>query len=240
VSEWHGYLAGFFDGEGSVTIARVRANGLSDYHKIVVAVGQRAKYREVLDRIQAEFGGYVMLRQQESRVRHLWAEHAVWQLQDKRGIERFLAAIQPHSMVKREQIRIGLEFVQTFTAAARARDSLGRIRGKVLTSEEIERRERLRLELRAANELGPPKAKPSILPPLDVQLRRPSELIADPTTVRRGVDRYNARFTEDDIRSIRDVYESKGATQEALAAQYGVSLMTINKIVNRKTWRHVT
>lgn len=236
---WIPYVAGFFDGEGSVTIARVRTGGYSDYHKIVVAIGQRAKYGAILNRIQESFGGTVAIGSQKHRLADRWAEHAHWQLQRKSEIERFLMALQPYCVVKAKQIELGLEFVRFVNKPAVQRDALGRIVGRGVTPEIIERREQLRLAMREANELGPPRVKPSTLPPLDIQARPAADLSGNRATVERGVQRWNSKLTEDDVRSIRADYAAGGITQKALAARHGVHLMLINGIVHRTRWRHV-
>lgn len=168
---WNAYIAGFFDGEGSVSIARQRANGKADYHKVIVTLSQRAKHRDVLDRVASDYGGRVLVVSQKTRVSQNWAENAKWQLQAKSEIERFLSAIEPYVIVKREQVRLGLEFIRSFATGAALRDSAGRIQGKILPVEEIGRREQLRLQMLEANKLGPQRAKPSQLPPLSLEHR---------------------------------------------------------------------
>lgn len=150
------YIAGFFDGEGSISIGRNRANGRSDYHKMVVVLAQRAKYRHVLDQIAEQFGGAVILKKWPVDKRARWAQMANWQLQSLADIERFLVAMQPHVIVKAEQVRIALEFVRTRKPAGFApRNGLGQLQGKSLSQDEIDRREALRLQMLEANHLGP-------------------------------------------------------------------------------------
>ena len=48
-----------------------------------------------------------------------------------------------------------------------------------------------------------------------------------------------SHLTDDDIRAIREAYVPGGPNQYDLAARYGVSQVTIGKIVFRVTWRHV-
>lgn len=242
IQVWYSYIAGFFDGEGSVSIVRNRANGYSDYHKIVITLSQRAKHRLVLDYIAEEFGGTVAIRNQPTRIAQAWAEQAVWQLQDKPSQERFLTAIQPYVLVKAEPVRIGLEFLRTFRAPTPVRDALGRIQGKSLSAEEIERREALRLALREANELGPHRVPPSTLPPLDLRHRQRAleEVVSNPATIERGTQRYNAKLTDDDVRAIRTAFTVGGVTKHFLAQQYGVSDMVIGGIIRGTRWGHVT
>lgn len=236
------YIAGFFDGEGSVSIVRNRAQGKSDYHKIVVHIGQRAKYRAVLDAICEKFGGTVAVRQQTFRIAAGWAEHADWQLQDKPGIDRFLRAMQPHCIIKARQITIGLEFVATFQQATNLRDALGRIRGKMLSANEIEHRERIRLAMRDANELGPPRVKPSTLPPLDIQHRQrmAEDLTPNVATVEHGTQRWNAKLTDEAVRAIRADFAAGGVSKSELARRYEVSDMLIGGIIRGTRWGHVT
>lgn len=236
---WAVYVAGFFDGEGSVSIARVRSGNYSDYHKMVVAVSQRAKYGAVLNRIQEAFGGTVRIAKQKHRIADRWAEQAAWQLQDKASMRRFFTAIQPYAIVKARQIELGLEFLDSFGAATRLRDDLGRVRGRSVSTEIIEHREQIRLALREANELGPPRVKPSVLPPLDVQARPVADLTANAATIMRGTKHPGARLTDESVREIRATYAAGGTSQTTLAKRYGVSVMLINGIVRRKRWAHV-
>lgn len=59
-----------------------------------------------------------------------------------------------------------------------------------------------------------------------------------PESLRRGSQHHRARFTEDDIRAIREA-QSQGESRAALARRYGVSAHAISSIVLRKTWAHV-
>jgi hypothetical protein len=49
----------------------------------------------------------------------------------------------------------------------------------------------------------------------------------------------NSKLTESKVLEIRARYEAGGVSQYALAADYGVGVMQINRIVNRKHWTHV-
>lgn len=238
---WYAYVAGFFDGEGSVSIVRNRSQNRSDYHKLVVRVTQRSKHRLVLDRICEEFGGKVFVRSQQTRVSRVWAEQADWQLQSTEPIRRFFEAIQPYLVIKAAQAELALEFISTFVRAGYMRDSLGRVRDRILPAEQIELREQQRLRMRELNELGPPRVKSSQLPPLDLRHRQvPERFDIDPSTIERGTKRYNAKLTDDDVRAIRAAYATGDVKQTALATQYGVSVMLISGIVRRTRWKHIT
>lgn len=54
----------------------------------------------------------------------------------------------------------------------------------------------------------------------------------------KGVARYNAKLTEDDVREIRRLYATGKFTQQELALQLGVVRSVISNIVKRKAWKH--
>ena len=49
---------------------------------------------------------------------------------------------------------------------------------------------------------------------------------------------WSAKFTEDDIRMLRKMYES-GWTISALMKRFGTTWQTMAKIVKRQSWQHV-
>lgn len=62
--------------------------------------------------------------------------------------------------------------------------------------------------------------------------------VLHPDKIERGSQRYNAAFTEGEVRSIRQ-RAAGGESQRALAAEFDVGASTIQKIVSRTSWRHV-
>lgn len=54
----------------------------------------------------------------------------------------------------------------------------------------------------------------------------------------RGVDHGNAKLTETEVLAIRKAAAS-GATQRAIAQQYGLAQSNVSLIVRRKTWCHI-
>lgn len=56
----------------------------------------------------------------------------------------------------------------------------------------------------------------------------------------RGVQCPWAKLTEDNVREIRKRYSMERITQRALAIEFGVSLMTINDIIHRRRWAHLS
>jgi hypothetical protein len=55
----------------------------------------------------------------------------------------------------------------------------------------------------------------------------------------RGEANKKAKLTAAQIIEIRALYASGGTTLKKLAAQFGVTFGVINKIVNRKIWKHI-
>lgn len=56
----------------------------------------------------------------------------------------------------------------------------------------------------------------------------------------RGERHSIAKLSDDDVRSIRHRYAEGGVTQTALAREFGVWPGTINYVIHRKFWTHVT
>lgn len=102
------YLAGFFDGEGCISILKYKAskNGRF-YHRIVSGITQQI--RIPLDLIQENFGGWVYLnkdRKMEANGQipvHKWSGTASQALS-------LVRAIRPYSIIKRKEIDLALEF----------------------------------------------------------------------------------------------------------------------------------
>ena len=140
------YLAGFFDGEGSVTI------GLG-YGRVTVSVAQKS--RDILDLIATEHGGRV---HNKSNVRETGTHH--WVLTGRENITRFLSFILPHSIVKADEIKIAIE-----AAGEMRRENLGCV---PLTL--VQRTKRLELRTRLLSIRNPRKAIPGAS--LRDQLRR--------------------------------------------------------------------
>jgi len=55
----------------------------------------------------------------------------------------------------------------------------------------------------------------------------------------RGENAHSAKLTDDAVRKIRSDSE-RGVKDSYMAAEYGVSRRTINAVVNRRTWKHIT
>lgn len=88
---------------------------------------------------------------------------------------------------------------------------------------------------------------PSCVNPGHLFLGTQAENVADmvakgrarPPTPRRGSANACARLDEGYVWAIREMLRLRLFTQRAIAADYGVSPMTISRIANNQTWSHV-
>ena len=48
-----------------------------------------------------------------------------------------------------------------------------------------------------------------------------------------------AKLTEADVQRIRTIWRTTPLSLEAIGRQFGVSKMTVSRIVSGRTWRHV-
>lgn len=101
------WCAGFFDGEGHILIQkRTRAGRVSYIFKI--RIGQCVQ--GPLLRLKDAFGGQIYLH---TKPKANWRQTWVWVL-TTRNAEHFLRRIQPFLCVKDHEVKIALEFRETF------------------------------------------------------------------------------------------------------------------------------
>ena len=55
----------------------------------------------------------------------------------------------------------------------------------------------------------------------------------------KGSQQAQSKLNESDVLSIRQIYESGGATKKQLATKYGVSDTLIHYIIIRRNWKHI-
>ena len=118
-----GYKAGFFDGEGSVSI--------STTGNIQVAIAQKDPF--ILYKFAEEYGGSVHLKSKK------FSTGYSWRLCGAEKIKKFLEDIQPEVIVKKEDVRLGLEIVKLINS-----DNSG---CNPLSNEAFDKRMKLRSEL---------------------------------------------------------------------------------------------
>lgn len=59
------------------------------------------------------------------------------------------------------------------------------------------------------------------------------------TNPRYGTENPMSKVNDSIVRQIRAIYADGGTSQRKVADQFGLSVMTVNRIVNRKLWGHV-
>lgn len=127
------YAAGFFDGEGSVSIMKSIATKTTSHLRMVVQIGNTNL--DVLEYLQIMFGGWIHTRVREGnrKTQYVLLLHS-------RQAESMLKQIKPYVKVKVKQIDLALDFQDTFI-----------YHHKQLPTEVVEYRGNLRTLLMAEN-----------------------------------------------------------------------------------------
>ncbi len=129
------YLAGFFDGEGTVNISRPKSSRMP--HTLYVSIANTDL--EVIKKLPSIFGGSTYMKKRvESHHRPLM----VWSAPALSG-QGFLKAVLPYLKIKKRQAEIAIEFQGTKVCHS----------GQ-LTQEIIKRRDGMVDELRKLNRSG--------------------------------------------------------------------------------------
>lgn len=105
------YLAGFFDGEGCIDCQRMYPKeGRSRFYvRPRVRVAQAQSGRVVLDELQKQFGGLILERKSK---KENWQPSASWEFLDKDGLRTMLTLMLPHLIIKREQAKLVLWWLE--------------------------------------------------------------------------------------------------------------------------------
>ena len=138
------YAAGLFDGEGCVYIA---TKGNRWFYPRT-DVGMTTKGKALLDMMCQKYGGKVRKFREAT---DKWEAAWTWNLLN-RDTEPFLRAIQPHLVIKQEQVRLVLKFLEMHDALPK-RPRKGN--QKVWTDEAIEAARAMRAEIQSLNKTGP-------------------------------------------------------------------------------------
>src|SRR5207249_11943534 len=100
---WKSYLAGFFDGEGCVTLQRNH----SEFKQVRLAIGQKNQL-ELLYDIQRCYGGCVVLDKVKIGM-------ARWVVANNPQVRKFLEDVLPYLRVKKVKAEIALAILDTAT-----------------------------------------------------------------------------------------------------------------------------
>lgn len=121
------YTAGFFDGEGSISItARVRKTHNTE-HRLWIAVGQ--KDGATLDWLKDLFGGQVYTVKRDGSFYWVMTNNVAY---------NFLKQILPYLQYKKIQAELAIEFCEGYSFLKR----------QPLPPEELERREKIRQQMK--------------------------------------------------------------------------------------------
>jgi hypothetical protein len=99
------YLAGFFDGEGSVSILKP----LPKVHRLFVSISSVDKGIIEWIKFNAEDIGWITKRTHDNEN---WSDSWKWQVSDEKAFD-FLKLIQPYIIIKQKQIEVAEEFRKT-------------------------------------------------------------------------------------------------------------------------------
>lgn len=135
------YLAGFFDGEGSITIhenCRPSPRGLSPNHTLQITMGNT--HPAIPKLLYSELGGSLILSDRSAKANH--RNFAQWSVRAAKTLP-FLYGIRPYVIMKKEQVELGIKFQES------KKDSSLRV-----SQETINWRENIRQQIRELNWLS--------------------------------------------------------------------------------------
>ncbi len=148
--ELSGYVAGVIDGEGCISINRACFQNkpwLSDRYTATLSVGNTSL--KMIDVLLEAFGGTVAFRPATSKHKACY----VWIVRGPKA-KAVLDAVGPHLRVKTAQCQLLIEFVRDFRSFKGG--SYKRLHAPRVTPDELERRKRIWLAIKALNRPGPP------------------------------------------------------------------------------------
>ena len=109
--QYKAYVAGFFDGEGCVSAQAYYQKGKYEiYPRITMQLNITQTSKEVLEYIQKEFGGRVGQHSRKNP-RHKDCYRLV--ITGKKNMEYFILSVIDYSIVKKDELSLGLDFVKT-------------------------------------------------------------------------------------------------------------------------------
>ncbi len=97
------YAAGIFDGEGYVDIYKASTSKMSKSPSFMVRVIISQKDGKVMNWLQDNFGGSVLLSKRDRNYIYRWDIRS-------QAANRFLSFIYPFVLIKKEQVKLALKF----------------------------------------------------------------------------------------------------------------------------------
>ena len=100
------YVAGLFDGEGSIHIRS------KNEHNYRMQIDLTMTDRTLPDLLLQQYGGEV--RPYKPKDKPHWKERYAWRLWSTEQFKKFLPDIEPYVVLKKERVQLALMFVETF------------------------------------------------------------------------------------------------------------------------------
>jgi len=155
------YVAGFFDGEGSVSICKKKSrtpNGKTTY-ELSTGIGNTNK--EVEDWVAEAFGATCYLKERKSKQNKNWHDFYNIELHGDNAV-RFLTQIKPYLIVKKRQAELAIKFQELVNTGSRLggyRVNGINIGGNYLNDNDRNQREQIYLEMLKLNKRGKRKVE---------------------------------------------------------------------------------
>jgi len=137
------YLAGFFDGEGCITISRIRDKSGS----LILMISNTNE--TIIKLIAKWFKGDIMYIKQKDNRKEAWTFKAYSQ-----DAEIFLKAIYPYLLIKKEQAHIGLEYQKLIGTKGTRYNKIRRLTKNKILPTILKLREELFKQIRFLNRRG--------------------------------------------------------------------------------------
>lgn len=137
------YIAGFFDGEGTITIHHRNASTKKNWYRVCASVSNTDN--TLLELLRDSFGGYISMLRRNGNRKDIYQWHIT-----STGAVVFISAIKPYLRQKLDQADVALEFQSTIYHG----HVQGRPVGQTYTDEEVEYKEYLCSVIRELNHRG--------------------------------------------------------------------------------------
>lgn len=141
------YLAGFIDGEGSLSLSRIPRGQVSHEYCVRVTIANTNK--AILMEVQRDWGGTIHSMGEPRRPEWKPGFVLVW---TNAAAARLLDRVGPHLWLKSQHVVVLLEFVEHLRSCPRRRDKLGRLLS--FSRQEVAIRETFFMRLKRLNRKG--------------------------------------------------------------------------------------
>lgn len=146
------YLAGFIDGEGTITITRSWSKkSKCDFYRVYLTVANTNK--EIIDWLYKSYGGWIRTNYQEHE---RWKTIYRWHIYRQNDLESFLKSILPYLRLKKRQAEIVLIFMKLFdkSYSTFTRNAKGQIQNHSINKDIVQKRKELYSEIKQLNVRG--------------------------------------------------------------------------------------